>query len=43
VVVVILNLEIAEKLAVTLCGAFMVTVVDALLELATLPVQLTNV
>jgi hypothetical protein len=32
--------ETAAKLAVTLCGAFMVTVVEALLELATLPVQL---
>src|ERR1035441_8407688 len=30
----------AVKLAVTLCGALMVTVVDALLALATLPVQL---
>jgi hypothetical protein len=27
------------KFAVTLCGAFIVTVVEALLELATLPVQ----
>ena len=33
---------IAPKLAVTLCGAPMVTVVDALLALATLPVQLLN-
>jgi hypothetical protein len=32
-----------EKLAVTLCGAFMVTVVAALPALATLPVQLANV
>ena len=32
----------AEKLAVTLCGALMVTVVEALLALATLPVQLVN-
>lgn len=31
--------ETAEKLAVTLCGALMVTVVEALLALATLPVQ----
>src|ERR1039458_6567840 len=31
------------KLAVTLCGALMVTVVEALPELATLPVQLVNV
>ena len=30
------------KLAVTICGELMVMVVDALLALATLPVQLTN-
>jgi len=35
--------ETTAKLAVTLCGAFMVTVVEALLELATLPVQLEKV
>lgn len=33
---------IAPRLAVTLCGALMTMVVDALLELATLPVQLLN-
>ena len=30
------------KLAVTVCGAFMVMEVEAELELATLPVQLLN-
>ena len=32
----------SEKLAVTLCGAVMVMLVEALVELATFPVQLTK-
>jgi hypothetical protein len=35
--------ETIAKLAVTLCGAFIVTVVEALLELDTVPVQLLKV
>jgi hypothetical protein len=34
--------DAATKFAVTLCGAVMVTVVEVLLALATLPVQLEN-
>jgi hypothetical protein len=33
---------VVEKFAVTLCAAFMVMVVEALLAFATLPVQLLN-
>ena len=36
---VIVWLRALPKLAVTLCGSFMVTVVEALFEFATLPVQ----
>jgi len=40
--VTVITGEAEEKFAVTLCAAFMVTVVEALLALATLPVQLLN-
>jgi hypothetical protein len=37
--VIVGDCVVVPKLAVTLCGAFMVTEVEALLGLATLPVQ----